>query len=189
MKEYLAIHDFKHDYFNLNLSNYILTFDDALFSQYYYWPVIQEIQTEKILSVCTSFIDIKDTKREQFNILKPNFVEFPDAFKCLELFRNNNNKENYMNLSEILNIEKDVIVAAHSHRHYKSYSKSLKQKLEEVKKDTEQMLEWFYKYLRLRPNIYTYPHYEEDIILKTVLKTYGFTKFIGKRKQIEDEKY
>ena len=39
---YLMIHDIRKEYFNLNLDQYRLTFDDSLFSQYYYFPLLKD---------------------------------------------------------------------------------------------------------------------------------------------------
>ncbi len=54
--ETLMIHDIRKDYFNLELDKYRLTFDDGLFSQYYYYPLFNRYQTEKIYFITTSFI-------------------------------------------------------------------------------------------------------------------------------------
>ena len=42
MKPYLMIHDIRKEYFDLDLDQYRLTFDDGLFSQYYYFPLLNK---------------------------------------------------------------------------------------------------------------------------------------------------
>ena len=53
---YLMIHDLRREYFNLNLAHYRLTFDDGLFSQYYYFPLLENHPAELIFFITTSFI-------------------------------------------------------------------------------------------------------------------------------------
>ena len=53
---YLMIHDIRREYFDLNLDHYRLTFDDGLFSQYYYWPLLKRHPEPLIYFISTSFI-------------------------------------------------------------------------------------------------------------------------------------
>lgn len=180
--ELISIHDFRFDYLKLNLEKYNLSFDDGLFSQYFYWNEIKKIKTKKILSICSNLIGT-GKPRNQFDSIP---VEFPNTFKCLKLFRKNKNRENYMRISEIKRIKKDAIIAAHGHNHIYKYTGSLKDKLDLLKYDTEEMLEWFSKNLNIVPTIYTFPHYKEFSMMRLVLSTYGFNEFIGPRKEIEE---
>ena len=52
----LVIHDVRKDYFDLNLAAYTLTFDDGLYSQYYYQPLLDPVDSPKIFFIITSFI-------------------------------------------------------------------------------------------------------------------------------------
>lgn len=180
--EILSIHDFKVDFLKLNLHRYILTFDDALFSQYFYWNKIREIKTKKVLSVCTNLIG-SGPPRSQFNKVP---IEFPNTFNCLSLFRKNENRDNYMRLSEIKKIQNDIVIAAHGHNHIYEYAGSLKNKIDLLRSDTEKMLEWFLKNLQIIPTIYTFPHYSEFDMMRLILESYGFEEFIGPRKEIEE---
>ena len=56
MKPYLMIHDIRREYFDLNLDQYRLTFDDGLFSQYYYFPLLNNPPAELTFFITTSFI-------------------------------------------------------------------------------------------------------------------------------------
>jgi len=49
-KKVLMIHEVTENLFNLPLENYILTFDDGLYSQYYHFKHFESIDTEKIFS-------------------------------------------------------------------------------------------------------------------------------------------
>ena len=52
----LMIHDIHPNYFDLNLNAYRLTFDDGLFSQYYYFPLLKEHPGNLTYFITTSFI-------------------------------------------------------------------------------------------------------------------------------------
>lgn len=54
--KYLMIHDISRRYFDLKLDQYRLTFDDGLFSQYYYFPEFNRLRTPLIYFVATAFI-------------------------------------------------------------------------------------------------------------------------------------
>jgi hypothetical protein len=50
------IHDIRKEYFDLKLDPYLLTFDDGLFSQYYYFPLLERHPAELTFFITTSFI-------------------------------------------------------------------------------------------------------------------------------------
>jgi hypothetical protein len=50
------IHDIRQEYFDLDLHRYRLTFDDGLFSQYYYYPLYQDHPGKLTYFIATSFI-------------------------------------------------------------------------------------------------------------------------------------
>jgi hypothetical protein len=54
--ETLMIHDIRKEYFDLNLDQYQLTFDDGLFSQYYYFPLLRNHPGKLTYFITTSFI-------------------------------------------------------------------------------------------------------------------------------------
>lgn len=54
--ETLMIHDIHQSYFELDLSPYRLTFDDGLFSQYYYFPLFKNHPAKLTYFIVTSFI-------------------------------------------------------------------------------------------------------------------------------------
>ena len=53
---YLMIHDIRKEYFELKLEQYRLTFDDGLFSQYYYFPLLENHPADLTFFITTSFI-------------------------------------------------------------------------------------------------------------------------------------
>ena len=54
--QYLMIHDIRKEYFALSLDQYRLTFDDSLYSQYYYFPLLKKHPNELTFFITTSFI-------------------------------------------------------------------------------------------------------------------------------------
>lgn len=52
----LMIHNVRKEFFDLELSGYELTFDDGLYSQYYYLPLFEKIVAPRIYFVATSFV-------------------------------------------------------------------------------------------------------------------------------------
>jgi hypothetical protein len=53
---YLMIHDIRKEYFDLRLDRYRLTFDDGLYSQYYYFSLLERHPAELTFFITTSFI-------------------------------------------------------------------------------------------------------------------------------------
>lgn len=181
----IVIHEIRKEFFDAPLKNYNLTFDDALYSQYYYWPLIKKIKTYKTFFISTNLIG-SGPKREQFS---GEYKEFSSCYESLDLWRVEGNNNNYMRLSELKKMVDDgANIQAHSHKHTKYYEGSLFKQINDMRKDTESMLTWFKKHLDLIPDEYAYPHYKDHTFLKILLKGYyGFQKLHGKER-IEIEK-
>jgi len=160
-----------------------LTFDDGLFSQYFYWDIFK-LFSKKTFFIATNLISIDGLgKRKKW---KGKMQTFPDCFEALYDYRETGNKENYMRIEELREIINDgAIIGAHGHNHIKCYLHE-----NQIRRDIESMLEWFEKYLKIKPTKYAYPHYEDSLILTRILKNeYGFTEFYGKERiEIEQEK-
>ncbi|UCH19917.1 MAG: hypothetical protein JSU83_15270 [Deltaproteobacteria bacterium] len=111
----LMIHNIRKEYFELNLADYKLTFDDGLYSQYYYYPLLERLDTEMIFFIITSFIK-PGNARKQYDgeYLKPvkSHKYMYDAFI-------NENLSHFMTLAEIQQLLKfdSVKIGTHSHFH------------------------------------------------------------------------
>jgi hypothetical protein len=188
----LMIHEIKPEYFKLNLEQYELTFDDALYSQFYYWPLFKNIRTKKILFVSTSLIQMTDLIRPQIYTAQGNVRisrEFPSCYEAMAKWENDLNNEDYMTLGELKVLMKDGLeIGAHSHMHIREYSSDLIMFLKEFKKDTEFMISWFIKNLGFRPILYCFPFNREREMMKYCLeRDYRFKTFYGAdRLDIED---
>ena len=183
IKNVLVIHEISEKLFELPLENYILTFDDALYSQYYYWPIINKINTKKILFISPSLVYKSDIQRDQFS---GTHLQFPNCYEALKLHKENNSS-NYMTLKEIKSLD-GVSLGAHSFHHFKTLNSKLFEKTSYIKKDTELLLNWFKNNLLKKPVFYAFPHYIEHDFQRIILKSYGFTKFFGKNDRLQVEK-
>lgn len=173
-KPILMIHEFKEEFLSLPLRDYILTFDDGLYSQYFFWSELSKIPTEKIFFISSNIIC--DTIQS---------VQFPTCRLAHEkAFLGN--KEDYMNLSQIqeLMVCEGVEIGGHSHYHKRLNNfTSLHEKVEHIKQDTEKMLAWFKRNLDYTPTSFCFPYNENlDGMYNGLLKKYGFTKFYGKER-------
>jgi hypothetical protein len=179
MKPVLMIHEIKEFFFDLPLENYILTFDDGLFSQYHYYPRFKEIPTEKIYFISSGIIcDCAQS------------YEFPACHVAHEkAFAGN--KEDYMTLEQIKELMKDplVTIGAHSHSHkcLKDFNKVTHRAMYMID-DTKTMMNWFKENLKFKPTKFCFP-YNDDVneLYMPILRMAGITDFYGKERiAIED---
>lgn len=180
----LTIHGVKPEFFGnrFNLANYTLTFDDGLYSQYFYWEFFKDISVEKIFFIPTNLICVDGLgKRKKWN---GKMLTFPNCFEALHDFRKTGNRENYMRIEELRELVDDgVTIGAHGHNHIKYYDT-----FSAIRNDIERMMDWFMMYLGIVPQKYAFPHYEETPVVKRALIEAGFTEFYGKERiEIEEE--
>lgn len=111
----LMIHDVKKEYFDLPLDRYRLTFDDGLYSQYYYHPLLRNFSEPLLFFITTALI------REA--PARPQFAgRFLDPVKSgVYSYRAHieQNLESFMTLEEVrcLAEQPNVRLGAHSHFH------------------------------------------------------------------------
>lgn len=111
----LMIHDLRKEYFDLPLERYRLTFDDGLFSQYYYYPLLRGSAAPLTFFIATGLI------REA--PARPQFAgRFLEPMKTgVYSFRAHIQKdlEGFMTLEEarFLAAQPNVRLGAHSHFH------------------------------------------------------------------------
>jgi len=171
MKPVLMIHEIKESLFDLPLEDYILTFDDGLYSQYYYRKKFLELNTTKIYFISTKYICDSNQSRD-----------FPTSIVAHEKARTGN-YEDFMTLHQIKELQKDpnVYIGGHSHSHLDLREMpSLLEKVNHIRKDTEQMINWFATNLNSLPTRFCYPYnYDLNGIYPRMLKRYGITKYFG----------
>ena len=187
------IHEIKKEHFSLNLENYVLTFDDALYSQYYYWPLLKRIKTKKILFVPTGLIQNSQLKRPKVyiadGVVRFRRKKFATCYEAMNKWENESDNYDYMTVGELRTFLKDdVILGGHGHQHVRYYPDNLVDFIQAFKIDTDQMLLWFEDNLGLRPRTYCFPFNREPKMMRKILEIeYGFTNFYGEgRLDIED---
>ena len=176
-----TIHSVRKGLLELNLSDYILTFDDALFSQYFYWSYFKKFKTKKILFIPTGAIRLTDKRRPMF---KEEHCDFPDCYHAMDNWKKQNNLKDYMTLGEIMYLienDKSIIIGGHSHNHIRpyEYGQGLFEMTSNMKRDADIMIEWFNTYLSIKPMDYCYPFNEEHEMLTLILKDRGIKEFYG----------
>ena len=171
MKTVLMIHEARSEFTRVNLKDYVLTFDDGLFSQYVFYQEIKHIPTPKIFFISSNII-CQGTQS----------LDYPTCSAAHEkAFAGN--KEDYMTLEQIKELVLDpwVTIGAHSHNHTRlTQFPSLAEKVKHIQQDTESMIEWFENNLRFCPTAFCFPYNEDlDGLYKGLLKKWGFTDFYG----------
>jgi len=156
--------------FDLPLENYVLTFDDGLYSQFYYYPEFAKIPTQKIYFVSSGII-----------CTGTQSLEFPC---CVDAHNKafDGNTEDYMTIDQIKELMKDPLVeiGGHSHNHTRIRHERLTDRIAHVMKDTTAMLEWFDANLGFKPTSFCFPYNDSaQGMYPAILKRYGFTSFYG----------
>jgi len=172
----LMIHEvINEDMFSLNLEDYNLTFDDGLYSQYYYSHRFEKIDTDKTYFISSGIVC---NNNKQSDLFFPCHQAHQQAFK--------GDFSQYMTIDQIKELSEQyrTNIGCHSHSHTRLTSFStLKEKVDYIKRDTEMMLEWFNKNLNFVPTSFCFPYNDDmDGLYKGLLKGYGFTEFHGRER-------
>jgi hypothetical protein len=111
----LTIHDVRKEYFNLNLNDYQLTFDDGLYSQFYYFSFFKDHPERLTYFITTSLIK-PGTARSVFN---GRYLPYLKSKKYMYRTFADGRFDHFMNLEELQEIcgQKNVQIGAHSHFH------------------------------------------------------------------------
>jgi hypothetical protein len=165
MKQTLMIHEVSEWMFDLPLHEYILTFDDGLYTQYKYIDLIDRIETEKIFFIST-------------NIVAGEGVEQIDSFiscsQAHEIYFNTGELKYYMNWSQIKDISRRYRCSIGGHSHYHT-----KRNIKTLANDTRLMCKAF-KQQELYPDSFCFPYNDDCEVYKRILLNHGFKKFYGK---------
>lgn len=173
-KPLLMIHDFKRDYLDLPLKDYTLTFDDGLYSQYFFWGDINKIPTTKIVFVSTGILctgkqstDFVSSREAHEKSRRGVFEDFMTPEQVMELHNT-----------------RDTTIGGHSHYH-RRYDPSVPrtQWMKFLCEDTQLMIDWFDANLNSKPGVFCYP-YNDDIsgLYNAVMSKYGIMKCVGKER-------
>lgn len=152
-KPSLMIHDFRPEFLDLPLEDYVLTFDDGLRSPLLYWDELKNRGCD-----CIFFITP--------DIIINSFEGKPSS--C------------FMTVSDIRRLMYDgAIIGGHSYGHKRIPKEmSLWDKLNLIVTDTNMMMDWFKSNLNITPIHFCFPYNEYDTVYKTILEhNYGFRFF------------
>jgi peptidoglycan/xylan/chitin deacetylase (PgdA/CDA1 family) len=167
MKPVLMIHEFKEEYLDLPLEQYILTFDDGLYSQYLFINELQKINTQKIFFISS---DIVCPEQE---IQDSSFISCVDAHNSAFAGR----LEHYIKWSQIrlINEMPNCIVGCHSHSHIYNIVSDTQTMI----RDTREMTKIFKIQLGHLPQHFCFPYNIESQVYRGILHSYGFRYFYG----------
>jgi peptidoglycan/xylan/chitin deacetylase (PgdA/CDA1 family) len=109
------VHDLRKEYFELPLDRYRLTFDDGLYSQYYYYPLLRGLSAGLTFFITTSLIR-EAQARVQFD---GRYLEHMKTGVYSYQAFVENNREGFMTVDEVrfLAEQPAVRLGAHSHFH------------------------------------------------------------------------
>lgn len=172
-KPILMIHQFEEKYLDLPLEDYILTFDDGLYTQYLFLNELIKIDTTKIFNISTRVVCDSYQSKE--------FIKASYARKKA----NNYNYVNYMTWDQIREINKheNCFIGGHGHAHSDIRDiKGFVSLVNFINSDTSTMLSTFKSKLNYRPDIFCFPYNREDynqFYRRLLEKDYDFKHFLG----------
>jgi len=113
--QYLMIHDIRKEYFDLSLDRYRLTFDDGLFSQYYYYPLYKNHPERLTYFIATSFIRPGKAR----SMYAGEYIPFLKPKKYMYRSFIEHKFDHFMTTEEIqeLAAKPNVQIGVHSHLH------------------------------------------------------------------------
>lgn len=167
MKPTLMIHEFKDEFLNLPLEDYILTFDDGLYTQYKFFNKIKKIKTEKYFFISSGIVCPEDKNQDDNYITC--YQAHKKAFKGVF--------SNYMKWSQIneINETENCFIGCHSHFHMRKTADCV----ECIILDNKKMFSEFNSNLGYIPDSFCFPYNHETSLYKEILFKKGFTKFFG----------
>lgn len=174
MKPVLMIHEITDSLFERNLEDYVLTFDDGLYSHFYHFDKFANIKTEKIYFISSGII---------CNCLQN--TNFPTSVIAHEkAFAGN--CEDFMTIEQIKELASypNVTIGGHGHSHSDlNQLDKITDRIRFVIEDTDKMISWFKTNLGFKPTSFCFP-YNNDLngLYLGMLKNYGFTDFYGKER-------
>lgn len=181
MKTVLMIHEVREWMFDLPLEDYILTFDDGLYSQYYHFDRIKKLQTEKYFFISTNIICPENQEQS---------THFPSCSEAHKHYFETHNAEHYMKWSQIQEISRttNCYIGGHSHAHKRLEGMNLKALYDHLQNDTQLMMDEFAKQ-GIKINSFCYPYNKQYILYEEILKKHNLRLIFGdQRTAIEDLK-
>ena len=158
--ETLMIHDIRKEYFDLNLDQYRLTFDDGLFSQYYYSPLLKDQPGKLTYFITTSFIKPGKTR----SMFSGEYISYLKSKKYSYRTFIEGKFDHFMTIEELQAISSrtNVRIGVHSHFHDVIFTRTHPGKRKPLSK-------WKLERFQNRPDIS-----REDLNIRSKLAFQGF---------------
>lgn len=111
----LMIHDIRREYFQLPLAQYRLSFDDGLYSHYYYLPLIESHPAPLFFFIATGFIQPGAARSTFAGQYMPHLKSKRYMYQAMI----EGKRGFYMTVEELQELARrpNVVIGAHSHRH------------------------------------------------------------------------
>ena len=169
----LEIHEVNEGLFNLPLKDYVLTFDDGLYTQYKYIDKLAKIDTRKIFFISTNIVCNGEQSKE--------YISCEDA--RLHFFKTKDARH-YMTWDQIREISKipNCEIGAHSHIHRNIRNMDAREKLSFLIRDTELMEKAFLKEIGNKPTSFCFPYNYTETIYNCILQKNGYLNFYGEER-------
>ena len=154
------IHDIRREYFDLNLDQYQLTFDDSLFSQYYYFPLLTNNPGYLIYFITTSFIRPGKARR----MFSGEYIPYLKSKKYGYRTFVEGKFDHFMTIEELqaISSQTNVRIGVHSHFHDVIFTRTHPRKRKPISK-------WKLERFQNLPDIFG-----EDLSIRSKLAFQGF---------------
>lgn len=177
----LMVHEVKQWMLDADLSEYdLITFDDGLFSQYFYRKEFLKWDTPMIFFISTGIVsDGKQT------------LNFPSCSEAHRRFFENGDTTNYMTWEQIKELHEtpNCTIGGHSHYHKQYSPADLKLLHSSLIEDSDLMMNAFRKQ-GIEITDFCHPYNKVYPLREGILKRMGITKFYGdERIAIEELKW
>lgn len=171
MKPVLMIHEIREWMLELSLENYILTFDDGLYSQFYFFDHFKKLNTEKYYFISTNIVCPEEITQS---------TSFPTCVEAHRDFFENQNSHHYMKWSQIKNISQtpNCFIGGHSHSHHRHEEGPIEKLYQKLLSDTQAMLDKFAGQ-DIKVDSFCYPYNKQYLLYEAILKKNNFKIFFG----------
>lgn len=169
----LMIHEVHEWMLDLDLSEYdLLTFDDGLYSQYFYYKEFLKHNIPMIFFISTNIIS-NNTQN----------LDFPSCSVAHQRFFESSDTSNYMNWNQILELHNtpNCKIGGHSHQHIKYKDVKIKKLYDLLLEDCNEMMNIF-KHYNIEITDYCYPYNIKVPLRDGILKNLKIENFYGKER-------
>lgn len=169
----LMVHEVSEWMLDLDLSSFdLITFDDGLYSQYYYHKEFLKYNIPMIFFISTNIIGTEHQS-----------MEFPNCVEAHEKFFLTGDTSDYMNWNQIktLHSTENCKIGGHSHQHIKYNYDKIKELYLEINDDTSRMLSEFLAH-DIKIEDFCHPYNIVIPFRKGILNRYGIFNFYGEER-------